>query len=45
MQKDTDPLSMVRMSELSEEELAFCQTLRYSEKIDKLEKRKENEKC
>jgi len=31
------------MTELSEEELSFCQTLRYSEKIDRLEKRKENE--
>lgn len=32
------------MPEPSEEELAFCRTLRYSEKLDRLEKRKEKEK-
>lgn len=31
-------------TDLSEEEMAFCQTLRYSEKINELEKRKESEK-
>lgn len=30
------------MPELPEEELEFCKTMRYSDKINKLEKRKEN---
>jgi hypothetical protein len=39
-----DPNGYGDLNKVTEEELAFCQTLRYSEKIDKLEKRKENEK-
>lgn len=29
------------MSDISEEEIEFCKVLRYSDKIDRLEKRKE----
>ena len=38
-----DGENRVIMPELPEEELEFCKTMRYSDKIDKLEKRKENE--
>ena len=38
-----ESLVIFNLAEVSEEELEYCQLLRYCEKIDKLEKRKESE--